>query len=735
MEQFDYQFYYNFYPDLHKYNINTPEKLLEHYKIYGKNENRVKNKLELLRRCKFNPDIYRYNYEDLQNMTDLELENHFIMYGIKEKRNSFIYEDKNIDGKLFNIGVYRNNNSDLHGLNDTQLLNHFKKIGKNEKRIISNKNSLKKENNIVKKINKERTVEQFKILHREKCLNCLAIIRNIIIPEFGFDSSKETLLIEFRCLPHIEFLLRNVIIKLPFWKHTVVCGNNNYNLIKSICENITFGIKSKINIIKLNIYNLTPSEYSDLLTNELFWNRLKGEKILIYQEDSILFHNNIQQFLKYDYIGAPWPKEQDDNSLGVGNGGFSLRSKSKLLKCLRNVDINELELGEHTIKYMKNTCTTYIPEDVYFSKSMIDYNIGLVASRKIASQFSQETIKSNNPLGGHQFWLGDNFDNYIYISNYRLIDDYYQSVTHRGGWKSVINNLKNNNIICKKEENNSIILVDCCESYFIWNENYEKIERPWVGIVHFCPDLPHFIEGEDLNKLLENERFIQALEYCNCLITLSQYLQDYLSLKLPNIKIITIKHPIETIKSKFSLEKFLNNKEKCLLQLGFQSRIISTIFRVSTNYKKILLTGRNDFNENDILNRVKKEVEYLELKDLDLEEKDINMFYFDNFEEFDELLINSIIIIPLWNASANNSILEIIELQVPCFITRLQSTEEYLGKDYPMFYEDVAEISEILKDSEKLVSIYTKAYEYLRNLDRSILQYDYFNSELLKIIN
>ena len=38
-------------------------------------------------------------------------------------------------------------------------------------------------------------------------------------------------------------------------------------------------------------------------------------------------------FLDYDFIGAPWPEGQEENSLLVGNGGFSLRSKSKLLAC------------------------------------------------------------------------------------------------------------------------------------------------------------------------------------------------------------------------------------------------------------------------------------------------------------------------------------------------------------------------------------------------------------------
>ena len=114
MEQFDFKFYYNFYPDLHKYNINTPEKLLEHYKIYGKNENRVKNKLELLRRCKFNPDIYRYNYEDLHKFSLIQLQEHYIKYGMKENRNCFTYLKKQIYGKEFDVEVYKNINPDLY---------------------------------------------------------------------------------------------------------------------------------------------------------------------------------------------------------------------------------------------------------------------------------------------------------------------------------------------------------------------------------------------------------------------------------------------------------------------------------------------------------------------------------------------------------------------------------------------------------------------------------------------
>jgi hypothetical protein len=141
-----------------------------------------------------------------------------------------------------------------------------------------------------------------------------------------------------------------------------------------------------LNIIKLNLNNITISEYNNLLLTESFWNNFKGEQLLIYQEDSMLFHNNIDPFLKYDYVGAPWPHYK--NEYAVGNGGFSLRTKSVMLKCLQYKKIN-------------------LPEDVFFSNTMVNYKIGLVAPKNIAIEFSQENIKSLNPLGGHQYWLAN----------------------------------------------------------------------------------------------------------------------------------------------------------------------------------------------------------------------------------------------------------------------------------------------------------------------------------------
>ena len=97
--------------------------------------------------------------------------------------------------------------------------------------------------------------------------------------------------------------------------------------------------------------------------------------------------------------------------------------------------------------------------------------------------------------------------------------------------------------------------------------------------------------------------------------------------------------------------------------------------------------------------------------------------------------MNNIIIIPLWNASANNSILECIQSNIPAFVTRLHSTEQYLGPDYPMFYNNIQDIEPIINDKSRLYNKYKETYNYLIKLDKTTISHEHFNSELLKIIN
>ena len=228
------------------------------------------------------------------------------------------------------------------------------------------------------------------------CFKCFDIIKNKSLPNLQFNLKYETVLIEFRKLYHLEFLIRNAILKIGnTWSYTIVCGNLNYDFILEIIGNMN------IKVIKLDIDNLDVKNYNKLMCTKDFWNLFSGEKILIYEEDTFIFKSNIMDFIKWDYIGAPWPNLEDIN---VGNGGLSLRTKKIMIEIIENFSALKEE--------------EYFPHDIYFSKHINKF--GCLADFISALKFSSEGLINSNSFGGHC----------IFIYNYK--------------WKSLIyNNLLN----------------------------------------------------------------------------------------------------------------------------------------------------------------------------------------------------------------------------------------------------------------------------------------------------
>ncbi len=135
---------------------------------------------------------------------------------------------------------------------------------------------------------------------------------------------------------------------------------------------------------------------------------------LFVQADSFVVNHKLwkDEFLKYDYIGAPWSDElvTDQNLVlnvkknPVGNGGFSLRSR-KLLQTTAKINYDSLKFP------LKS-------EDVvichYLYDKMIEEGIKF-APPKLAAQFSIENVNNlygqnlNSVFGFHGKHLRNHF--------------------------------------------------------------------------------------------------------------------------------------------------------------------------------------------------------------------------------------------------------------------------------------------------------------------------------------
>ena len=136
--------------------------------------------------------------------------------------------------------------------------------------------------------------------------------------------------------------------------------------------------------------------YNLLMLDKRFYQRFnKYQYLLIYQLDAWVFRDDLDYWCEkgYDYIGAPWIKEDGNGNpqfAGVGNGGFSLRRVRHFIDVLSHKgpvrDGKQLDLKpspkntlyrllyslgyQNTIRYYKKDPTLY--EDIFLSIFLSD---------------------------------------------------------------------------------------------------------------------------------------------------------------------------------------------------------------------------------------------------------------------------------------------------------------------------------------------------------------------------
>ena len=73
--------------------------------------------------------------------------------------------------------------------------------------------------------------------------------------------------------------------------------------------------------------------------------------------------------------------------------------------------------------------------------------------------------------------------------------------------------------------------------------------------------------------------------------------------------------------------------------------------------------------------------------------------------------------------------IECIARGTPIVVNRIPSTEEYLGKDYPLLFEDLDHAAEMIKDDNLIFS----AHEYLLGCEmRRKLPKEYFTASIME---
>jgi hypothetical protein len=209
----------------------------------------------------------------------------------------------------------------------------------------------------------------------------------------------------------------------------------------------------------------------------------------------------------------------------------------------------------------------------------------------------------------------------------------------------------------------------------------------------------------------------------------------------------------------FTLNNFIKNDSRYIIQIGAWMRNLNAINILdldnskngnssklnNLNLTKAVLKGKEmesyyevfaktspkasraqtfttEASSNDVICRDKNK-KPVELND------DIKVITFLENNDYDLLLMKNIVFINLIDASAVNTIIECIVRHTPIFVNRLPATEEALGALYPLFYNDISEVTNMLN-----INKITEGYNYLYKMNKDKFKIETFLNEFKKVL-
>jgi len=604
------------------------------------------------------------------------------------------------------------------------------------------------------KLNNEFMLTCFTILYKVsdyidnfiKDLREQTIFENIYFKLYNFpetnsnDANKK--INELKSFPNIE--IEEIKIKddkklYYYWNDSI--KNCNTQFISSFNPDDKRGplwAETLLNSVEPNAHIICglTIPFTDL--NMTYEDILKSNKIWFDKKKGLNKEGNLISIETNDYITNPSDLFQICNCETLS---FTIPNSSPIWDISVHKDIGEFadRDNEHVysdfeiwLKFLKNNKTIkvnknykvgfYISENQYHkqpnSKNVETFNelIRNYASKELIyfhfnkhTKFNLSMLKDS--FGKHHLkgwnWVKEQFLNILQHHEKGIILDIFVERTFHKSWGK------------------NIISTD-----FVYSSD-------WIGFIHTTPKIDsHKNQLDDenyLENLTNNTRFVKSLKYCKMLFCLGPLTKNALELFcLKNDLII----PIKILKHPYPIEKIQNNNvinfnnNIKVNHVGYHLRNFDSFIQLEHPNKRILIPKIWPGMKNDYF--IKKY----------LKNKDTSKIVVENLnnEEYIKLLQNEIIFIDFLNCSASNVICECIAYSTPLVVNRIPEIEYYLGKDYPLYFDDIKHASLLIKDYDKILNAinHMKQIRYeisWNNFEKKFLEHctEIYNTEIYNV--
>lgn len=166
---------------------------------------------------------------------------------------------------------------------------------------------------------------------------------------FNENSNKLAVIIDPRFDDTMEAVIRNFMyfmnpqgwnLKIISWSgyEEIICSKFPNTLFQSIDDSDIFMDRNNIPNIQINTYN-------QMLTDKIFWETMPAKHIAIFQKDCIMFRMFSDYFYNfYEFSGANYYNKSDVSLFYGGiNGGFSLRNRDTMIRCIEKVSWTNIQ--------------------------------------------------------------------------------------------------------------------------------------------------------------------------------------------------------------------------------------------------------------------------------------------------------------------------------------------------------------------------------------------------------
>jgi hypothetical protein len=224
--------------------------------------------------------------------------------------------------------------------------------------------------------------------------------------------------------------------------------------------------------------------------------------------------------------------------------------------------------------------------------------------------------------------------------------------------------------------------------------------------------------------ILASSPMRESLPYCRGLFVFSRYLGSWLSERI-DCPVSVLNHPTETPDPKFDWKRYVVNKQKKILQVGYWLRKMHSIKHLDARrFKKVWIVPHDYALE-------KRNLEALAIDGFDGNGIECIGDYEEwnrvNDLEYDELLAENIVFMDLYDSSVNNVVVECIVRNTPVLVNRLPAVLEYLGGGYPLFFDNLDEAARKIENDYLI----REAHEYLAGMDKSPFGVEAFLDSLI----